>query len=435
MQEANIIASGSAALPSTPLLDDESPFATMMNLYDEAAAMLGVDPSNYAILRKPDRETAIAIPVELDDGTWTVFDGYRIQHNQGLGPFIGPMRLTGDLKVDELRALAGWMTWKCALMDIPLGGAAGGIRLNPRKRSIGEIERAVRRYAAGMLDILGPDRDILTPDVGTDATMMAWIMDTVSTHERHTESAIVTGKPMELGGLRLSSQAVSLGLRVVLRLAIDSYRLDARGLRIHVQGAGQVGSTLSRLLHADGHKICALSDVDGALYKENGLDIPTLLAWLDEHGTLSGAPGEYEAISNDEMLKRRCEILIPCAVPNAIRSKAAKDVQAKLIIEGAHGPISARADRMLHERGIPIVPDILANAGGVLADYFEWVQNRQGLTWIEPVIQKRLTRFMTEAWKSVTKVQMRYGVRMRMAANMLAVDRVAKADQLRGIYA
>ncbi len=435
MHEVNAIDDADTELPSTPALDDESPFATMMSLYDEAAAMLGVDPSNYAILRKPDRETAVAIPVELDDGTWTVFDGYRIQHNQGLGPFIGPMRLTGDLKIDELRALAAWMTWKCALLDIPLGGAAGGIRLNPRKRSRGEIERAVRRYAAGMLDVIGPDRDILTPDVGTDATMMAWVMDTVSTHERYTVSGVVTGKPIELGGTKLNDQAPALGLRVVLRLAIEAYRLEERGLHIHIQGAGQVGSTLSRLLHADGHKICALSEIGGAVYNEAGLDIPKLLAWLDEHGSLSGAPGSHEWISNAEMLSRRCDILIPCAVPNAIRFSNADSIQAKLILEGAHGPVSARADRILHERGIPVIPDILANAGGVLSDYFEWVQNRQGLAWIEPVIQKRLSRFMTEAWHSVSEVQMRYGVRMRMAANMLAVDRVAKADQLRGIYA
>jgi glutamate dehydrogenase (NAD(P)+) len=422
-------------LPSTPALDEESPFATMMSLYDEAAASLGVDPSNYAILRKPDREIAVAIPVELDDGTWTVFDGYRVQHNQGLGPFIGPLRVSGNLKIDELRALAAWMSWKCAVVNVPLGGSAGGIRMRPRRHSRGEIERAVRRYTAGMLDVIGPDRDILTPDIGTDEEMMAWVMDTVSNHERHTENAVVTGKPVALGGTRMSPEAVARGLRVILRLALDTYRLEEQPLRVHVQGAGQVGGNLARLLHADGHSVAAISDIHGALYNEKGLDVPAILAWRDEHGSLENAPGEHERIAGEEVLTRPCEILVPCAVANSIHARNAHAVEAKLIVEGAHGPVSARADRILHERGIPVVPDILANAGGTVVDYFEWVQNRQGLAWIEPVIQKRLARFMTEAWRAVTEVQMHHGVRMRMAANMLAVDRVAKADQARGIYA
>ncbi|HED66069.1 MAG TPA: Glu/Leu/Phe/Val dehydrogenase [Planctomycetes bacterium] len=422
-------------LPSTPALDEESPFATMMSLYDEAAAHLGVAPSNYAIMRKPDRETTVAVPVQLDDGTWTVFDGYRVQHNAGLGPFIGPMRLSPTLKIDELRALAAWMTWKCALLNIPLGGAAGGIRVNPKRRSHDEIERAVRRYTAGLLDVLGPDRDILTPDVGMDPEMMAWVMDTVSTHERHTVSGVVTGKPTELGGTSMSREAVAIGLEVVLRLAIETYRLDSDPLRIHIQGIGQVGGTLARLLHGKGHRITGLADVTGALFDANGLDVPAVLDWAGHSGTLEGAPGKHAWITNEELFHERCEVLFPCAVPNAIHSRNAPDVQAKLIIEGAHGPVSARADRILHERGVPVVPDILANAGGVLADYFEWVQNRQGLAWIEPVVRKRLARFMTEAWTAVTKVQMRHGVRMRMAANMLAVGRVARADQSRGIYA
>ncbi len=425
----------SLALPSTPALDEESPFATMMSLYDEAAANLGIDPSNYAIMRKPDRETALTVPIQLDDGTWAVFDSYRVQHNAGLGPFMGPMRLSGDLKIDELRALAGWMTWKCALLNIPMGGAAGGIRIRPGKRSEGEIERAVRRYTAGMLDIIGQDRDILTPDVGTDETTMAWIMDTASTHARHTTNGLVMGKPLDLGGTLLSRKAVATGLRVILRLALESHRITTRPMRIHIQGAGQVGGTLARLLHADGHLIASISDMTGALYNEKGLDIPKLLDWRDAEGTLEGATGDFEAISNEELLTRPCEILIPCAIPNAVHSRNAKDIQAKLIIEGAHGPVSARADRILHNRGIPVVPDILANAGGMLVDYFEWVQNRQGLSWIEPVIQKRLTRFMTEAWNATTKMQLEHGVRLRMAANMLAVQRVAAGDKLRGIYA
>ncbi len=423
------------SIAPTPALDEETPFATMMSLYDEAAAKLGIDPSNYAILRKPDREVAVALPVKLDDGTWTVFDGYRVQHNQGLGPFTGPFRVSGDLKIDELRALAAWMTWKCALINVPFGGAAGGIRIEPRKRSRGELERAVRRYTASLLDVLGPEKDILTPDIGTDENMMAWIMDTVSTHERTTASAVVTGKPMALGGSRLSAEAVALGLRTILRLALERFGAPATRPRIHLQGLGVVGGTLAGLLDADGMKIVAVSDVTTALYDERGLDVPALLDWVREHGSLEGTPSSAERISNEDLLRRPCDVLIPCAVPNAIHSHNAREIQAKLVVEGAHGPVSARADRILDERGIPIVPDILANAGGVVLDYFEWVQNRQGLSWLEEVIEKRLGRFMTEAWQAVLELQSRHAVRLRMAANMLAVERVARADQMRGIYA
>ncbi len=422
-------------LPSTPALDEESPFATMMSLFDEAAARLGVDPANYAILRKPDREIAVAVPVHLDHGPMAVFDGYRVQHNQGLGPFIGPMRLSKDIKLDELRALAAWLTWKCAVLNIPFGGAAGGIRINVKKRNRVEVERAVRRYAADLFGVIGPERDILTPDVGCDSEIMAWVMDTISNHERFTESAVVTGKPTALGGSRGHSDATARGLRVILRLALERYKLgDAHG-GIVIQGAGRVGGALAGLLHSEGLRIAGLSDVHGGFYNRKGLDVPHLLAWRGEHGTLRDCPGEFERLSNAEFLQQPCDVLIPCAIANAIHSRNARSLNARLLIEGAHGPVSARADRTLHEQGIPVVPDILANAGGVVADYFEWVQNRQGFSWIDAVLSKRLNRFMTEAWNGVSDVQLQYGVRMRMAANMLAVERVAQADKLRGIYA
>jgi len=422
-------------LSSTPSLADESPFSSMMSLFDEAAAQLGIAPANYAILRKPDREITVAVPVQMQDKSWTVFDGYRVQHNQGLGPFIGPLRMAPTLTLDELRALAGWMTWKCAVLNVPFGGAAGGVRIDPRAHLRSEVERVVRRYSASLLDVIGPDRDVLTPDVGTDAEMMAWVMDTVSSHQRFTENAVVTGKPPALGGSSLGQEAVGLGLQTILRLALAFFRMPPTHADVIIQGAGVVGGTLARLLHTGGQRVIGLSDSRAALYDPRGLDVPELLEWRRRTGFLEGAPGRHEVLTNEELLARKCDVLIPCAVPFVITSKNARSINARMILEGAHGPVSARADRILHEREIPIVPDILANAGGVVADYFEWVQNRQGLTWIPEVLGKRLSRFMTEAWNEVLEVRETHKVRLRMAAHMLAVQRVAQADQARGIYA
>lgn len=421
--------------PPTPALSDESPFQSMMSLFDEAAQTLGIDPANYAILRKPDREVTVSVPVQLGDRSWTVFDGYRVQHNQGLGPFMGPLRISGSIELDEVRALAGWMTWKCAVVNVPFGGAAGGIRFDPREHDRPTLERLVRRYTANLLDVLGPDRDVLTPDAGTDSEVMAWVMDTVSSHQRFTENAAVTGKPHTLGGSSLGQEAVAMGLETVLRLARGHFGLPSGGLRIVIQGSGVIGGTLARLLAAEGHTVIGLSDFSTALFNEQGVDVERILQWRARNGMLEGLEGDFETLTNEELLQRPCDVLVPCAVPRVIDSKNARDVQAKLILEGAHGPISARADRLLHERGIHIVPDILANAGGVLADYFEWVQNRQGLSWMPDVLKKRLNRFMTEAWHEVVEVKERYAVRTRQAAHMLAVQRIAQADTVRGIYA
>lgn len=423
------------ARPPAPALSEESPFASMMSLFDEAASQLGVDPANYAILRKPDREITVSVPIQLEDRSWTVFDGYRVQHNQGLGPFMGPLRISSALELEHVRALAGWMTWKCAVVNVPFGGSAGGIRVDPRAHKRPILERIVRRYTANLLDVIGPERDILTPDAGTDQEIMAWVMDTVSSHERHTENAIVTGKPLAMGGSALGQEAVALGLQTILRLALPRCGLPESGTSVIIQGAGVVGGTLARLLHAAGHRVIGLSGKKTALYSERGLDVPKLLAWRAQHARLEGASGDFETTTNDELLKRPCDVLIPCAVVNTVDSKNARGIHAKLILEGAHGPISAKADRTLHEKGVTIVPDILANAGGVLADYFEWVQNRQGLAWQRDVLEKRLARFMTEAWDEVLEMESRHGGRLRMAAHMLAVQRVAKADQVRGVYA
>lgn len=422
-------------LPATPLMDDETPFATMMSNFDKAANLSGVDPDAYAILRKPDREITVAVPVRLDDGSLQVYDAYRVQHNAGLGPNIGPLRFSKDLKLDELRALAAWMTWKCALLAIPFGGAAGGIRINTQRHSLGEFERSVRRYTANLLGDTGPNRDIFAPDTATDERVMAWMVDTISTHLLHTASAAVTGKPAALSGTYGNEDSVAQGLRVIMRLVGEHHKLARRGLKVIIQGAGRVGGNLASMLHADGHTVIGLSDVHGGLFNEEGLDVPALLAHRDEHGSLKEAQGTFVRCSNGELICRPCDILVPCATSNVIHSRNADDVQAGMIIEGAHGPVSSRADRILEERGIPVIPDILANGGGTVVHYFEWVQNRTGRSWIMPVVEKRLRRFMTEAWNAVRRIHVEQDVPLRMAANILAVKRVSDADRLRGIYA
>jgi len=429
---------GDDLLPLTPPLNDESPFATMMSSFDEAAQKLAIDADAYAILRKPDREVSVSIPVKLDNGRLAVFDGYRVQHNMGLGPFAGPLRLDPNLKVDELRALAAWMTWKCALLNIPFGGAAGGIRINRERRSRAEVERAVRRYVAGLLDTIGPDNDVITPDKARDEDIMGWVMDTVSNHERHTTNAVVTGKPTVLGGSRHHHDAVAQGLRVILGRSLSDLGLGgdlSGGARVVVQGAGSVGGNLARLLHADGHRVVGFADVHGGYLDERGLDVPALLEWRDRTGSLKDFPGKLKRVTNEELILAPCDVLLPCAVANQVHSRNAEKVQARMLIEGAHGPVSARGDLILKERGVPVVPDILANAGGIVVGYFEWVQNREGFAWQSDVVLRRLTRFMTEAWDAVARLREERQVRLRTAAHMLAVSRVAAADKIRGVFA
>ena len=427
---------GEDLLPPTPPLDEESPFATMMTLFDEAAEQLGIDPDMYQILRRPDREITYSVPIKLDSGRTAVFESFRVQHNQGLGPFLGPLRLDPHLKLDDLRALAGYMTWKCSLVGIPFGGSAGGIRISAKLRSDRELQRAVRRYTAGLLDVIGANTDIFAPDVATDERVMAWVMDTVSEHVRYTETGVVTGKPLILSGTRGLEDGAAQGLRTIVRLALESAGLAAdHRPSVIVQGIGRVGGNLARLLDDSGSKVVGLSDVGGGYYNPKGLPVRELIQHRAQHGSLEGLPAAGDWLSNDELVTMPCDVLVPCATANTIRFEQAGKLQAKLLVEGAHGPVSVRADRVLAQRGIPCVPDILANAGGVLSNYFEWVQNRQGLTWLEDVVEKRRKRFMTEAWNATNELAKQKGVRLRTAAHMLAVSRVAKADQVRGTYA
>lgn len=420
---------------SSNQIEEESPFATMMASFDEAADKLGLDPDVYAILRKPDREIQVSVPTPLDDGTLAVFEGYRVQHNAGLGPYFGPLRLQPGLRIDELRALAGWMTWKCAVFSIPFGGSAGGIRIHPKRHSRGEIERAVRRYVSSLLSDIGPDRDIFSSDVATDESIMAWVMDTVSMHSRFTDNAVVTGKPLMLGGTLGHADSIAQGLRTLLPRALERAGIGSTKARIVIQGAGQRGGNLARALHADGHRVIGFSDIHGALHNEKGLDIPSILAWRAEHGNLAECRGAFDRLTNDEMLTHECDVFIPCAVANVIHLRNARTVAAKLVIEGAYGSVSVRADRILDERGIPVVPDILASGGGAVVNYFEWVQNRSGYAWTADTVRERLEKFMRDAWTEVSRMADESNVRLRMAAHMVAVRRVSQADRLRGIYA
>ncbi len=429
--------SHSAQLSGQPSFDEETPFASMMSLFDEAAERLLIERDLYAILRKPDREVNMSIPVRLEDGTLGVFDGWRVQHNMGLGPYAGPFRISGDLKIDELRALAGWTTWKCALVNIPFGGAAGGIRIDPARHGAAAVEQSVRRYASSMLDIIGPDRDVFIPDKSAEEQYMAWMMDVVSMHERHTTNAVGLGKPTVLGGSLGHLDSIARGLRIVLSLAREQFKLgsDRGGLRVIVQGAGSVGGNFALGLAEDGYRVVGLSDFFGGLYNEQGLDVRALYEHRKKHGSLREASGDFVRMSNDDLLLQDCDVLAPCAVGNVITQGNAGKLRTKLVIEGANGPVTSRADRMLQDRGIPVIPAILANSGGIIVNYFEWVQNRTGESWSEGIVHRHQQRFMTEAWNSMIAASIEQKARLHLAASMVAVERLAKAHRLRGLYA
>ncbi len=421
--------------PSSHSIEDENPFATMMASFDEAADRLGLDPDLYALLRKPDREIHVSLPTQLDDGTLAIFEGYRVQHNGGLGPYFGPLRLQPGLKIDELRALAGWMTWKCALLNIPFGGSAGGIRMSARRHTKGEVERAVRRYVSSLLGDIGPERDIFSSDLATTEQVMAWVMDTASMYARHTENAVVCGKPLMLGGTHGNVDAVAQGMRLIFAQALEFAGLPKKGARVIIQGTGRRGGNLAQLLVRDGHTIVGMSDVNGAIYNEKGLDVAAAVRARIEHGDLRKSSGSFEILPNEEMIERPCDVFIPCAVANVIHLRNARNIQCKLIVEGSHAAVSGRSDRILAERGIRVVPDILATGGGAVVNYFEWVQNRAGQSWLASEVQSNLERFMLDAWKEVSALAKDQNLRLRHAAHMVAVKRVASADRLRGLYA
>ncbi len=415
-------------------IDEFNPFQAMAQRFEVAADHLGLDKGLREVLRTPDREMTVAIPVVLDNGSMRVFTGYRVQHNFSRGPCKGGIRFAPDVNLDEVRALAAWMTWKCSVVDVPFGGGKGGVICDPRELSQSELERITRRYTTGITDILGPDRDVPAPDVNTNEQTMAWIMDTYSMHVRSTTTAIVTGKPLSLGGSRGRTEATGRGLMLVTREALKKLGLRPEKSRVVVQGAGNVGGVGALLLHREGYRVISISDMYGTLLNEKGLDVPAVLSYLKQHKRLGGyAEGEH--LPNSQQLELDCEILVPAATENQITSANAARIKARLVVEGANGPTTVAADTILESRGVLVVPDILANAGGVTVSYFEWVQDRAGFFWTEEVVNARLEQVMVSSFEAVDAVSEQYGVSMRIAAYILAVDRVAKVYRLRGTYA
>ncbi len=432
MSQSTAVAPG-APVPEAQQ-DEFNPFLAMAERFDTAADHLGLDAGVRDVLRTPDRELTVAIPVLMDDGSLRVFKGYRVQHNFMRGPCKGGIRFAPDVHLDEVRALAAWMTWKCSVVNLPFGGAKGGVICNPQELSMGELERITRRYTASILDLLGPDRDVPAPDINTNEQTMAWIMDTYSMHVRRTSTAVVTGKPLNLGGSRGRREATGRGVMISCREALKMIGLRPDETRVVVQGAGNVGGIGALLMHREGYKILSLSDVYGAIHDPKGLDMPDVIAWQQKHKRIDNYP-KAQKLSVAEQIELECDVLIPAATENQITSKNVDRIKARLIVEGANGPSTAPADKKLEARGVISVPDILANAGGVTVSYFEWVQDRMGYFWTEEVVNSRLEQTMVSAIEEVKATAKKYSVSLRTAAYILAIDRVVTVYRLRGVFA
>lgn len=415
-------------------LAEENPFEAMMSRFDYAASRLKLDPGLYKVLRHPEKQITVSIPIQRDNGEVEVFTGYRVIYNSSRGPAKGGIRFDLNVSLDEVTALAAWMTWKCAVVNIPFGGAKGGVICDPAHMSMVELEKVTRRYTSAIIETLGPDSDVPAPDVNTNERVMAWVMDTYSMHKRHTVTAVVTGKPVEMGGSLGRREATGRGCMIVTRQAMERLGLPAKGARVVVQGFGNVGSIAAHHLSREGCVIVAVSDKSGGLYDPKGLDLEDVRKWVGEKRYLEGYP-KAQQVTNDELLTLDCEVLLPAAMENVITSKNAGSIRAKIICEGANGPTTANADRILEEKGIFVIPDILANAGGVTVSYFEWVQDRGGYFWDEETVNDRLRKIMMRSFEEVVAMADKHGVPPRVAAYMLAIDRVAAVHRLRGMYA
>jgi glutamate dehydrogenase (NAD(P)+) len=417
-----------------PLKDKENPFEAMMTRFHNASQLLGLEEEIYNVLKNPARQVIVSLPVTMDDGSIRVFEGYRVIHSTILGPSKGGIRFDPHVNLDEVKALAAWMTWKCAVVDIPYGGAKGGVTCNPREMSTGEIERLMRAYTQAMADVFGPDRDIPAPDMGTGPREMAWLMDQFSRIQGMTTHAVVTGKPLVMGGSLGRTEATGRGVMVSAMAAIEKLKINPYKATCAVQGFGNVGSWAASLLQERGLIIQAVSDLTGAYYNEKGIDIAAVIKYRETNrGTLEGFTGG-EKITNENLLTLPVDLLVPAATEDVITHTNAAHIQAKLIVEGANGPTSSKADNIIHEKGIVVVPDILANAGGVTVSYFEWVQNRLGYKWTADRVNRRSDRIMKDAFINVYKTAQQYQVPLRIAAYMVAIDKVAKTYKYRGGY-
>ncbi len=416
------------------LEEEKNPWEAQAARFDLAAKKLKLDDGIWKVLRYPSREIIVHIPVQMDNGSIEVFTGYRVQHSMARGPGKGGIRYAPDVSLDEVRALASWMTWKCAVVNIPFGGAKGGVICDPKHMSQGELERMTRRYTAELIEFIGPEKDVPAPDVNTNEQTMAWIMDTYSMHMRQTVTAVVTGKPVNIGGSRGRREATGRGISVCCDAAMKHLGMDIAGCRVIIQGFGNVGSNAANILYGKGYTIVGITEFDGALYNADGIDVPELIAHRTKAGTINGFR-DSESVDKDELLTRECEILIPAATENVITSENAAKLRCKILCEGANGPTTILADDLLEEHNVFVIPDILANAGGVTASYFEWVQDRMGYFWTEAEVNQRLDAIMSQSFADVLEYATSHQVNNRIAAYMLAIDRVAYTTKQRGMYA
>jgi len=416
------------------MADHGSVFGAMLEEFDVAARILDLDPGIWKILTHPKRQMTVSCPVQMDNGQIEVFTGYRVQYNVTLGPAKGGIRYHPDVTLDEVTALAAWMTWKCAVAHIPFGGGKGGVICDPSRMSRRELEALTRRYVAEIIEAIGPEKDVPAPDVNTDAQVMAWVMDTYSMHVGHTSTAVVTGKPVEMGGSLGRREATGRGVMIVAREAARHLQLDFAGATVAIQGFGNVGSVSADLITKAGARVVAITDFQGGVYNAKGLDVEKMLDYARERKTIAGFPGG-DPLSNTDLLALDVDVLIPAALENQITGGNAGAVNAKILVEAANGPTTPAAQKILHDRGVFVVPDILANSGGVTVSYFEWVQDRYGYFWEERDVVDRLEKKMSEAFTAVLQTSLTYKVSLRTAAYIVAISRVGAVTKMRGMYA
>ncbi len=424
----------SPTTPTVPLDQEINPWEAQSARFDFAAQKLNLDEGLWKLLRSPSREIIVHFPVTMDDGRIEMFTGFRVQHNIARGPCKGGIRYAPDVTLDEVRALASWMTWKCAVVNIPFGGAKGGVICDPHTMSKGELERMTRRYTSEIIDFIGPEKDVPAPDVNTNEQTMAWIMDTYSMHMRQTVTSVVTGKPLNIGGSRGRVEATGRGVMVVAMESLRYLNIPVEGARVIIQGFGNVGSNAARLMMEAGFKVVGIAEKDGGLYNANGIDIHQLIEYKYRNESILGFRNA-EAMPSEELMMSECDILIPAATENVITSRNAANVKARIIVEGANGPTTAVADEILADKRVFVAPDILSNAGGVTASYFEWVQDRQGYFWKEAIVNEQLESILRDSFEDVVRYSEAHAVNNRIAAYMLAIDRVAFTIKQRGIYA